>query len=111
MPGAGDFKERVRIERRALVDGERTGAWETYGTERAAYTWARGSETVMAQRVQGIQPLIITLRSNASTRAISNTFRVVDARTGAIYGVEAVSPSKDGPQFVDLVCADRGMRG
>jgi hypothetical protein len=46
-----------------------------------------GSETVIAARLQGRQPVIIKVRVNSEALAIETDWRARDVRTGAIYNI------------------------
>lgn len=112
MPGAGKLKDRYRFDQREPdANGDRLGAFVD-GFSRAAQTqYLRGSETVTAQRLAGHQPVIITVRSDSETRAITTGFRAVDIRAGGIFNVTAVSPARDDPGFLDILATSGGAAG
>src|SRR5690606_7652876 len=58
----------------------RPGDFATVATVAAEFIAMRGSETVIASRLQGVQPYIVRVRSSATTRAVDETWRIVDAR-------------------------------
>jgi hypothetical protein len=81
MPGSGGRTYRIRFERRARdANGDPLGAF-TFVFERACeVVWLKGSEPVVAQRLQGLNPAVIRVPATRSSRAIDNAWRCVDAR-------------------------------
>lgn len=84
MPGAGALRERLRFERRAIVDdgygNEVSGDFEPMFTVAASLTPLRGGEDVMASRLGGVQPYVARVRQSSLTRQVSTDWRAVDAR-------------------------------
>ncbi len=90
-------REPVRMEQRGdavdpfdpgsvIVGG---GDWET-----RAQCWARikpmtGSETVIAARLTGTQPAIITVPINPETASLASDWRIVHSVTGKVYDVKS----------------------
>lgn len=90
MAGAGSLNERVTFMRFVSDEDEyggQTGVWQDQFTAAASITWSRGGETVIAGRLQGKQPAILRIRTNASARTITPDWRVRDARTGEVYNI------------------------
>ena len=108
MPGAGLLKDRITFQRRALdVNGDRLGAWEDDFTVAAQITWLRGSQPVMEQRLQGVQPAVLTVRSETRTRALVTPWRAVNARRiGQVFEIKSVAPARDAG-FLDLLAEAR----
>lgn len=92
-------REPVRLEQRgdltdpfdpdAVIVGG--GDWET-----RAQCWARikpmtGSETIIAARLTGKQPAIITVPINPETAAMISDWRIVHQHTGKIYEVKSLA--------------------
>lgn len=69
----------------------------------AAMRFLRGGETVMAARLSGKQPVVVTIRTCRAARAIGADWRMRDPRAGVIYNIRAIAPSDDG-KFIDLTC-------
>jgi head-tail adaptor len=96
---AGQLRERVRFSKRTVdIDqyGNEEGAW-TAGppfTVAARIMSLRGSEPVLAQRLQGVQPVIITIRKSSQTAALGTEWRAVDTRAGTIYNIITVTPAE-----------------
>jgi SPP1 family predicted phage head-tail adaptor len=104
MP-AGKLNERITFAVRGTgTDG--------YGNEESGFVdqftvWAgfkalRGGEDVIAARLEGRQPVVLTLRRSSEALRITTGWRATDAR-GAIYNIRAVTPDEK-RQFIDLLC-------
>lgn len=110
MPGAGDLRDRYRLERRAVDDnGDRRGPWESAGERWARTTWLRGGEGVLAQRLEGTQPVAITVRDDSVTRQVTNAWRAV-ARDGRVFDVTSASPARE-RGFIDLLAVLKAGEG
>lgn len=85
LPTSGSLRGRVHFQRRQTEPDPwggdpREGDWATVTTCAAEFIPLKGSEAVIANRLQGIQPYIVRVRQSAVTRQIDETWRVVDAR-------------------------------
>ncbi|UGX87119.1 phage head completion protein [Phyllobacterium meliloti] len=110
-PGAGDLKYLFSFQKRGDVDDGfggvivGTGPFATVFEAAARLIPMRGSETVIAGRLNGKQPYSCTFRgSHAMARTVNNAWQLVDARTGKIYQV--FSPTVDNDQnnaFLDMI--------
>lgn len=111
--GAGDLKDRIRFERRALDGhGDRTGDWGAEFTSRAKLTYLRGGEAVMQQRLEGRQPIAIRLRASALTRSITTAWRGVNLKTAAEYDIASASQiSDEDGDWVDLLVEELSGEG
>lgn len=107
MSTAGDLRSSVHLQVQTEVTdeyGNVTGNdWVTQLTAPARIRILRGSETVMAGRLQGTQTAVITLRNQPSLASATNAWRAVNARTGQTYNIRSVTPDERGA-FVDLLC-------
>lgn len=97
---------RLAFQQRAAGDdgfgGTVVGDFETVFEEYAELIMRMGTESVMASRLQGVQPLTIRVRSNPSTRAVDATWRAV--ADGVVYAI--VSPPVNVSQknnFIDML--------
>lgn len=105
------LRERIRFDQRALdANRVRGGAWEPGFTVWAETTWLRGGEGVVAQRLEGRQPVAFTVRDSLQARTIGAGFRAVDERTERTFNVTAASPSKT-RGFIDVLAVDGGADG
>lgn len=92
MPVTGQLRERVTFQARSQVSDEYgnevTGPWTDQFTVAANIAPARGREEVLAQRLQGIRPVEITVRWSSQTVQIQPDWRAVNARKPAeIYNI------------------------
>lgn len=91
------MRERVRFQRRRpAVDvfGNVEGEWATLAERAAKIQPAKGSETVIAGKLEGRVPVEITVRwdytlGNGATALVPDD-RVVDVRSGEIYNIRAI---------------------
>lgn len=102
---AGDLRERVVFEKRGRQSdggGNFGTAWGSPVSMAARIQSLRGGEAVMADRLQGRQPFIITVRSCMATRAVTSAWRARNERTGVIYNITSVAPDESGA-FIDVL--------
>ncbi|KTR07375.1 hypothetical protein NS365_04580 [Aureimonas ureilytica] len=76
-------------------------------TVSAHIRYLKGSETVIASRLAGRQPVVIRVRRTAQTRDIKTDWRATDTRTGQVYNVRAIVPSAD-RAFLDITAESGG---
>lgn len=99
--GAGLFIHRLQFEARAEPSNDGygntiAGAWTMQFETRCGLTFLKGSETVIASRLEARSPVIIALRNSSNARQVTHEWRAVDVRTGAIYHIkERPRPSDD----------------
>jgi SPP1 family predicted phage head-tail adaptor len=111
VPSAGDLRDRVAFDKEVAGDDTYgntvTGFAEQFAVA-AQIRFLRGTEPVIAQRLQGVQPAVITVRASADTKQVDASWRARDTRTGAIFNIRSVTPSDD-RAWIDLLCeAGRG---
>lgn len=109
MSGAGSLKERVAFDLRtednpdSPVDfGNVVSVWDEQFICAAEYIHLRGSETVMAGRLQGRHVQVVRVWASAVTRAVETDWRVRDVRTGEEYAIRDVTVTPDG-RWVDFL--------
>lgn len=108
MPNAGDLRDRVRLQQRARDEnGDRLGDFTDAHTVWAQIRYLRGSEPVVAARLQGQQPVVITVRASGQTRAVETSWRALNARSGEVYEISAVTPSDD-RAWIDILAVQKG---
>lgn len=100
---AGKLRERVTFDRRidtnpdAPADyGNVVSEWVQQFTCAAEYIHLRGSETVMAGRLQGRHPQVVRVRSSSLTRQVATDWRVRDTRRGTEFAIRDVTIDPDG---------------
>jgi hypothetical protein len=86
--------DRVWLQQRGLdLNGDPLGEWETARSSADDGAWSvqiirlKGGEPVMAQRLQGVQPVIIVVRASSVTRSVDNAWRAVGVLDHQIYEV------------------------
>lgn len=93
--GAGSRSERVTFQKREEVDdgygNPVAGPWVDQFDEAARLQPRLGSEPVIAARLTGIQPVMLTVRSSMRTRQITPAWRAVNARSGAVYNIKTIT--------------------
>lgn len=76
---AGRFRERITVEQKSGTPDAanvRTG-WSTYCSRRAEVTAMSGREGMLGRQVQATADYLITVRDDATTRAITPRMQVV----------------------------------
>lgn len=95
MSSAGQLRERVAYEERAAIAddgyGNTEGDWQVKFYRSASIVPKLGGEQVQASRLSGVQPYLITMRSDSDTRTIIVEGRLRNARTDAIYNIRTVT--------------------
>lgn len=72
--------EQAKFQMRANVDdgfGNKVGVWTDRFDERVSIRYLRGSEAVMAARLEGWQPIVVTVRANDMTDRVTTDWRVI----------------------------------
>lgn len=97
MTAPGQLRRRVQFRRRAAdSNGSYTGAWQTVVTRDARVQPKFGGEAVQAARMAGQLPVNITIRRNAETEVIDNSFEARDARdTSIVWDITGATISED----------------
>lgn len=117
--GAGQLLEKVAFDERVIQSngyGGQRGDFVERVQRRAGFTFLRGSEAVIAGRLEGRQPIVVRVRADSSTRQIQPDWRMRDLRNGSwqagpgdtqrwdgpVYAVRSVAPTKD-RMFLDVM--------
>ena len=82
---AGRLDRRLSFEAPRQIEdgnGNYVDGFVMQFTQAAAVAHMRGSETVVASRLQGLRPAIVTIRASVQARAIGSDWRIVDPRDG-----------------------------
>lgn len=58
----------------------------------ANFRFLRGGEVVQSARLEGRQPVVVTIRSSAAAKLITPEWRMRDLRTGTIYAIRTCPP-------------------
>ncbi len=104
--GAGSLSERIGFE--VEVEGDDGYGGVVVGFAEQFVEPARleprvGSETVIASRLQGLQPYTMTVRSNERTRTITPAWRARNKRTGVVYAIKAAVNIDERNQWIELL--------
>lgn len=112
--GAGSLNERITFQQLAPRDpnepdyGETHSSWQDVFTVSARLAPRMGSETVIASRLQGIQPYTITVRSTPQTRLVTPAWHAVNARTGVIYDIKAAVNIDERHAYIEMLAVQDG---
>lgn len=96
--GAHRLFEAVALDRPVATDngaGGKEVGWVEDFTARAEFRYLRGSETVMAARLQGRQPIVAVIPSSEASRQVTSDWRLRDIRRSISYNIRTVVPSDD----------------
>jgi head-tail adaptor len=110
MMTSGALYERVAFDAPVAQTNGYGGVlqgWQEAFETRAKYQFLRGGETVQAARLQGRQPVVVTIRNNSTAAMITPAWRMRDTRTGDVYNVRSIVRSDD-RQWLELT-AERGI--
>lgn len=106
MPGASRLREKLRFEaREAKADdgyGNREDVWSEQFVSSARVQPLKGSETVIASRLAGVQPAIISIRSGRCAKQVAPGWRAVDCRSGAIYNIRSLANFDERNRMIEM---------
>lgn len=111
---AGLMRWRFRFERRGLDENdERLGPWGDDAVVLSALMtpFRGGGEAVAGARLQGREPVVLTIRDCAAARMITTDWRAVDQRTGDVFGVKRASGNLDDIAYIDVLAQAEGTTG
>lgn len=98
----GALRERMEFQARATADdgfGNQipAGPFETRFTYWAGMRPLRGSEAVMAARLDWRQPYVVTVRNTTQTRGVTVAWQLVDARNAnRVFAITSPPADPDG---------------
>lgn len=87
--------------------GGTDAGWAEMHACRARFRYLRGGETVMAARLEGRQPVLVSIWNCAAARTITTSGLMRDVRTGDVYNVRSIVPTDD-RLSLELLC-ERGV--
>lgn len=100
---AGRLQHWVTFRARAIQNdgyGNRVGAWEGRFSCWAALQYLRGSETVQQARIEGRSPVIVTVRRDSDTDAITTGWSfVLDGRAFDVQEPPVLRDNRDWLEF------------
>lgn len=103
--GAGQLFEKVAFDERANSSdgyGNEQGDFAEVFQCRAGFTYLRGSEAVIASRLEGRQPIVVRIRASSDAREITPDWQMRDLRTGEVYAVQSIAQTED-RMFLDVL--------
>lgn len=105
----GNLYERVAFDRREQVNpdspadlGNTESDFVEQFTRRAGFVYLRGTETVIAARLEGRQPIVVRVRKDSQTSTIATDWRMRDARDGKEFAVKSIAETPD-RRFLDII--------
>lgn len=112
MTTAGQLDRRVTFRQRAAgANGARTGAWTDIVSRDARVAPKLGGEGVLAARMAGQQPVIITVRRDTTTETVDNAWSIRDAReTTIVWDVASVIRTED-REWIEVLAVQRMAGG
>ncbi|MFN6950981.1 MAG: phage head closure protein [Albidovulum sp.] len=111
-PSAGDLGERVTFQRRIEASdgyGNTVSTWQDEFSTRARMMPKMGSESVIASRLQGVQPYILTVRSNRYTKDVTPAWRVLWG--GDEFNIKTAANVDERGEFIEMMVVKGGATG
>lgn len=71
-------------------------------TRRAGFVYLRGTETVIAARLEGRQPIVVRVRKDSQTATIATDWRMRDTRSSVEYAVKSIAETPD-RKWLDVI--------
>ncbi|WP_173934300.1 phage head closure protein [Chelativorans sp. Marseille-P2723] len=107
---ANDLRDRVSLEKREEIDDGYgnivTGDWTAQFERDACIIPSKGGETVVAARLQSVQPALIIVRYDAETLTITPDWRLIDLRSGAIYNIRTSADMERRGRWWTMLCEE-----
>lgn len=92
--GAGRLYHHVAFDRREMIDdgygNTVAGDWQEQFQRRAEFRTLPGSETVLAARLAGRQPMQVNVRIDSQVALVGNDWQVRDVRNGLAYNIRDI---------------------
>lgn len=114
MASAGAKRTRLSFQKRASAadtlgnkEGDFVQQFELSGKVIAL----RGSEPVIADRLQGIQPVVITVWKCSKSDLVTTGWRAVDQVTGVSYNIRTVADMRGDGRELDMMAEAGGPIG
>jgi len=112
--GAGALSEIVAFESRAVIDdgmgNEISGDWTERFKANARIQPIKGGESVIADRLQGTQPVVIRVRYEPQTLSANTDWRAQDLRSGVIYQIKSLANMDEKRHYIEFL-AIAGVAG
>lgn len=103
---AGGLHDLYGFESREPADdgygNDVSGPWVERFATHAETIFMRGSETVMAARLEGRQPVMLRVRNSTDARSVTTDWRAHDKRAGTYFNIRASSITPD-RAFIEMI--------
>jgi SPP1 family predicted phage head-tail adaptor len=106
MTTTGQLRESATLSQFVELDdghGNVFQDWEEVATVPARIRALVGSEEVLAGRLTGVQPYVISIRYAGPAAAVTTDWKVTNARTGVEFNIRSIVVDERGA-FADLLC-------
>jgi len=111
---AGQMIERVAFDKREEIDdgfgNVVSGDWQEQFQKRAKFIYLRGSETVMAGRLDSRESIICQIWLSDDARQIGTDWQMRDVRRDAAYNIRTLEEDKS-RLVLDLLCESNVATG
>ncbi|WP_112700752.1 head-tail adaptor protein [Brucella intermedia] len=116
--GAGSLNCRLTFQRREQISDEwggTRGEWVDQFTVpgRLEPRYGSNAESIMAARMQSMQPYNLTIRGSSAARQITASWRAYDARAGKtgdkpnrVFGIKTVVNPDERGQYVEMLAIE-----
>ena len=104
---SGDLYHRVAFDP-PLDDPDPHGgtetSWDTAAAveARANFRYLRGGETVQAARLQGRQPMVVTIRNSFAAQSITPDWRMRDLGSATVYNIRTGPVPSDDRRWLEF---------
>ncbi len=89
----------------AVGDGGREQGWaapEVATEEFARYRYLRGGEVVIGARLQGKQPVVVTVHNTPETRQVTTEWRMRDRDDGTVFNIRSGPVPTDNRLYLEF---------
>lgn len=107
--GSGSLSERIAFLQQVEGDDGYGGVvvgWQSVFEEAGRLQPKLGSEPVVAGRLQGIQPYLLTVRSSTRTRSVTPAWRVRNVRTGREYNIKTAVNVDERNAYLEMLVVE-----
>lgn len=111
--GAGKLDHRMQFSRRVEQQdgyGNMIADWQPEFEAWCDITFLKGSETVLASRLEGRSPVIIKLRSSTDSQRVTHEWRAKHLNTGVVYEIKEMPRPTEDRAYLEMM-ATNGVAG
>lgn len=103
----GEMRERVAFEARTVSDdgfgNPVSGDFAEVYRCAAHIAPKLGGETIIASRLTGTQPMLITVRVCAALKTLGTDWRVRDVRHGTVYNIRSIANPDEKRRYLEIL--------